>query len=804
LDALLLKIRSLIIVLFSWIAAGCATAATLAFIAAAVGYGQLQQLNAELPDIRVLRNVQYQTPLTVYSRDGLLIAEFGDKKTIPTLIDHIPPQLIDAFLAAEDDSFYTHPGIDYKGLTRATLQYLKSGKKKQGGSTITMQVARNFLLNREKTFKRKIKEIILALKIEREFTKKDILELYLNKIYLGQHAYGVAAAAQIYYGKSLPQLTLAEIAMLAGLPKAPSDYNPIVDPEKGIQRRNYVLSRMLELDFISQAEFEQHSKSPSTAELHIPKPELEASYIAEMVRQEMFSRFGEDAYTLGLKVYTTVDNRLQTAANRAIQRALHEYDERHGYLKTGRAAHKTYADLTQYAPLGDTLPAFVSQVDKNVITAHMQDRSQIEIPWKNIRWAREFITSNLKGASLRSIDALIKPGDIIRVRKLEDDSWALTQIPEVEGALVALNSTNGAVLALNGGFDFYRSKYNRATQSKRQPGSGFKPVIYTAALEQGYTAASMINDAPLVLPGATQSSAWRPENYGNDFLGPISIRTALTKSRNLVSIRLLIKIGLDKAIETAQRLGFKKEQLPRSYTLALGSGYASPLDMARMYAVFANGGFLITPYFIERIEAGDGQILFQAKPDIACPQCEDALPQPPGHAPRVISPQINFLMNSLLRDVVTKGTATAAKVLGRNDLAGKTGTTNEQRDAWFNGFVPSLVATTWVGYDSMQPLGEKETGGHAALPMWIHFMREALQGVPESPLKPPEGIIKTYIGPPADLLAEGKRSGGAWEYFIANAVSQQRDDTFSEEAENGTATAGEEPIAQQQAVESLF
>jgi penicillin-binding protein 1A len=800
----LVKIRSLITVLLNWIAAGCATAATLMLIAAAFGYGQLQQLNAELPDIRVLRNVQYQTPLTVYSRDGLLIAEFGDKKTIPTPIGDIPPQLIDAFLAAEDDSFYTHPGIDYKGLMRASLQYLKSGKKKQGGSTITMQVARNFLLNREKTFKRKIKEIILALKIEREFTKKDILELYLNKIYLGQHAYGVAAAALIYYGKTLQQLTLAETAMLAGLPKAPSDYNPIADPEKGLQRRNYVLARMLELGFISQAEFEQHSKSPSTAELHISKSGLEAPYIAEMVRQEMFNRFGEDAYTLGLKVFTTIDGRLQASANRAIQLALHEYDERHGYLKTSHAAHKTYADLAQYAPLGDTFPAFVSHADKNVVIAHLQDRSQIEISWRNIRWAREFITSDLKGASLRSIDALIKPGDIIRVRKLEDNSWALTQIPEVEGALVSLNPTNGAILALNGGFDFYRSKYNRATQSKRQPGSGFKPVIYTAALEQGYTAASMINDAPLVLPGATQNRVWRPENYGNDFLGPISIRTALTKSRNLVSIRLLIKIGLDKAIETAQRLGFKKEQLPRSYTLALGSGYASPVDMARLYAVFANGGFLITPYFIERIEAGDGKALFQSKPDIACPQCEDALPQPPGYAPRVISPQINFLMNSLLRDVVTRGTATAAKVLGRNDLAGKTGTTNEQRDAWFNGFVPSLVTTTWVGYDSMQPLGEKETGGHAALPMWIHFMREALQGIPESPLKPPEGIIKTYIGPPTDLLAGGKSSGGAWEYFIANAVPQQRDDTLSEESENGTATAGEEPIAQQQAVESLF
>jgi penicillin-binding protein 1A len=790
----------------NWIAAGCATLATLLVFAAAAGYEQLLKLNAELPDIQVLRKVQYQTPLTIYSREGLLIAEFGDKKSIPAAIENIPAQLINAFLAAEDDSFYTHPGIDYNGLIRATLYYLQTGKKKQGGSTITMQVARNFLLSREKTFKRKFKEIILALKIDREFSKKNILELYLNKIYLGQHAYGVAAAAQIYYGKTLAQLTLAEAAMLAGLPKAPSNYNPITDPEKALQRRNYVLERMLKLGFIPPAEFEQHSKSPVTAKLHTSTPELSAPYIAEMVRQEMLGRFGEDAYTLGLKVYTTIDARLQAGANRAIQMGLHEYDERHGYRKSGLATHQTVADLAGFAPLGDTLPALVSRVEKSVAIAYLQDRSQIEISWKNIRWAREFITSDLKGVPLSSINDLIKPEDIIRVRKLADNSWALTQIPEVEGALVSLNPVNGAILALTGGFDFYRSKYNRATQSRRQPGSGFKPVIYTAALEQGYTVASMINDAPLVLPGATQNSVWRPENYGNEFLGPTSIRTALTKSRNLVSIRLLIKTGLNKAIETAQRFGFKKEQLPRSYTLALGSGYASPVDMARLYAVFANGGFLITPYFIDRVAGSDGNILFQAKPDIACPQCEDTLPQPAGYAPRVISPQINFLMNSLLRDVVQKGTATAAKVLGRNDLAGKTGTTNEQRDAWFNGFISSMVTTTWVGYDTMQPLGEKETGGHVSLPMWIHFMREALQNIPDSPpLAPPEGIVKAYIDPHTGVRMPENSGGGAWEYFVANSVPQTYAYTAdTTESEFGLAPEAAESTAQQDSVESLF
>lgn len=805
----MVKIRSLLLALLNGIAAGCASLATLVIFAGAISHEKLQQLNTELPDIQILRKAQYQAPLTIYSREGLLIYEFGDKKSLPVSIENIPPQVINAFLAAEDDGFYTHPGIDYNGLMRAAWQYLQTGQKKQGGSTITMQVVRNFLLSREKTFKRKIKEIILALKIEREFSKNTILELYLNKIYLGQHAYGISAAAQIYYGKTLDQLTLAETAVLAGLPKAPSNYNPIVNPEKARQRRDYVLERMLKLGFITPAEFEQHSKSPITAKLHISAPELSAPYIAEMARQEMLNRFGEEAYTLGLKVYTTIDAKLQNSANRAIQLALHEYDERHGYRKSGRTKQQTFDDLLKRAPLGDTLPALAGRIDKNVLTAYLQDRSEVKIPWKNIRWAREFISSDLKGAPLSNIGSLIKPGDIIRVRKLPDNSWALTQIPEAEGALVSLNPTNGAILALTGGFDFERSKYNRATQSKRQPGSGFKPVIYTAALEQGYTVASLINDAPLVLPGATRNSVWRPENYGEDFLGPVSLRTALTKSRNLVSIRLLIKLGLDKAIETAQRFGFKKEQLPRSYTLALGSGYASPVDMAQMYAVFANGGFMITPYLIDRIEASDGSILFQAKPDIACPQCEDALPQPAGYAPRVISPQICFLMNSLLRDVVQKGTATAAKALGRNDLAGKTGTTNEQRDAWFNGFAPSLVTITWIGYDSMQPLGEKETGGHASLPMWMHFMREALQNVPETPLTPPEGIIKVYIDPHSGLRTAENDGGGVWDYFAANAVPQAYSYTENEEEESESEEVTEvktesAPSQPQDSVESLF
>ncbi|WAK04133.1 penicillin-binding protein 1A [Methylobacter sp. YRD-M1] len=737
--------------------------------AALAGYLLYQKLSMELPDIKALHNVQYQIPLSIYSKDNLLIAQFGEKKRTPINIDEVPQQLIDAFLAAEDERFFKHPGVDYKGLLRAAIQLALTGKKRQGGSTITMQVTRNFLLGREKTYLRKIKEIILALKIENEYSKKQILELYLNQIYMGHRAYGIAAAAQTYYGRALNGLTLAEHAMIAGLPKAPSAYNPITNENRALQRRNYVLRRMLELNYITQQEFENASNQPSTAKLQYVLPELSAPYLAEMVRQKLFDKYGEEAYTSGFKVYTTIDSSLQTTADQALRNTLHAYDERHGYHSAPHANINTVNNFRDVPIIGDTLPACIVSVNKSTATARLQDNITIEIPWENIKWAQNPVKS------------VLKPGDIIRVRQLKNNTWALTQVPEVEGAFVSINPINGAILALSGGFDFFHNKYNRATQAKRQPGSSFKPIIYTTALEEGYTAASFINDAPIVIEDHSQANEeWRPENYNRKFFGPTSIRTALTHSRNIISIRLLKAIGIEKAVSTALRFGFTHEQLPKSLSLALGSGYASPLQMARAYAAFANGGFLIKPYFIERIESNEGKVIYQAKPRIACPSCNSYQELNKTYAPRIISPRINFLMNSLLRDVVQHGTATRAKVLERQDLAGKTGTTNEQRDAWFNGYTPAIAASAWVGFDNYSSLGNLETGGVTALPMWIEFMQTALKNTPEIPFDVPEGIVKAFIDPQTGLLVpEGSRNG-VWEFFQAEHVPNESAPVFED------------------------
>ena len=570
-------------------------------------YFFLMELDKELPDIGQLQHVQYQTPLDIYSQDGLLIAQFGEKRRIPLSIAKIPQLQIKAFLAAEDDRFYKHNGVDFKGLMRASSQLISTGKKRQGGSTITMQVARNFLLSNEKTYLRKLKEIMLALKIEKRYSKEQILELYLNKIYMGQRAYGVAAAAQAYYGKDITELQLHQLAMIAGLPKAPSVYNPIAAPERALQRRNYVLRRMLELQYIDFADYSQAISKPDNATLQSVNVELYAPYIAEMVRQELVGKYGEDAYTLGLKVHTTIPSQLQIAADHALQQTLHQYDERHGYrgfpLKN---AVKNAASLTGNI-VGDTRQALVTALSKFEIAAKLQNGSMISIPWQNIAWTQEFKQSD-------SARSLLRVNDIIQVRLLSDNSWALTQIPAAEAAFVALNPNNGAILALSGGFDFFHSKYNRAIQSKRQPGSGFKPFIYTAALEKGFTAASIINDAPIVIEDPSQENDWRPENYNRRFLGPTPLRVALRESINLVSIRLLQEIGIPHTIETAMRFGFDREQLPGTLSLALGSGYASPLKMAAAYAVFANGGFAVKPYLIERIEDHNGATLFQAYP----------------------------------------------------------------------------------------------------------------------------------------------------------------------------------------------
>ncbi|MCF6254600.1 MAG: transglycosylase domain-containing protein, partial [Thiomicrorhabdus sp.] len=589
-----------------------------------------------------------------------------------------------------------------------------------------------------------------------------------NKIYLGHRSYGVAAAAATYYGKNLSELNISQLAMIAGLPKAPSTFNPISNPKRAQQRRNYVLRRMHDLDHINLKQFNNAIKQPITAFFHANRPESPAPYIAEMVRQEIVKKYGKKAFTLGLNVYTTIDSNLQATASKAVRSALYNYDKRHGYRSLPHQNKKVF-ESSSFTTTADIQTAQVLTITNDIATAKLLDGSIIELPFENIKWARAFKTQNHLGPRLKSISSILKPNDLIQVRQLNNNSWALTQTPNAEAAFVALNSHNGAILALSGGFNFFLNKYNRATQSKRQPGSGFKPIIYTTALENGFTAASVINDAPVVVAGSSQESEWRPENYSKKFFGMTPLRTGLRKSRNLISIRLLRELGIPKATKTALRFGFTKEQIPNSLSLALGSGYASPLQMATVYSVFANGGFLIKPYFIDRIEDNKGNITFQEKPDIACPLCDQTHTNTTGYEPRIISPQINFLMNSLLRDVVQRGTATAAKVLARTDLAGKTGTTNDQKDAWFNGFSSGIAASAWLGFDTSISLGRYETGGKAALPIWIDFMKVALKDKEEQAFLPPTGISKAYIDPKTGLLAPSG-TPGVWEFFRTSHI----------------------------------
>ncbi len=716
----------------------------------------------QLPSLETLKEMKLQVPLRIYTQDGYLMAAFGEQRRIPVHLDEVPLALRQAFLAAEDDRFYDHPGVDYQGILRAALHLLKTGEKQQGGSTITMQVARNFFLSSEKTFSRKIKEILLALKIEHALDKDEILELYLNKIYLGHRAYGVAAAAQIYYGKTLDQLTLPEMAMIAGLPKAPSRYNPITDPERALKRRSYVLKRMHELGYIDDKAFSQAMKAPITASLHAFSIEVEAPYVAEMVRALMVERFGENAYSDGLVVHTTLRADLQRAARRALRQALIDYDRRHGYR--GAAGHAAQPDaIAQWPAVGDLVPAVVLEVKEKRASLRTKDHGTVVLPWKGMAWARPYISADRKGPPPKTARDILKPGDVVYLR-LRGETWELSQIPEVEGALVAISPHDGSILALSGGFDFARSKFNRITQAKRQPGSNIKPFIYSAALEKGFTPASLINDAPVVIEGKV---AWRPENYSGRFHGPTRLREALIHSRNLVSIRLLRAIGIDYAIDYLSRFGFDPQSLPRGLSLALGSAEVTPLELVRGYAVFANGGHLVQPYFIERIEDLDGTVLWKAEPQRACRDC----PRP---APQVISPQNAYLMTSMMKDVIRRGTGRRARVLGRSDLAGKTGTTNDQKDAWFSGFNGDLVTTAWVGFDTPQPLGRGETGARAALPMWIAFMKEALKDQPEHNLPRPSGLVTVRIDPQTGLLARAEQKDALFETFRIGHVPVQK------------------------------
>lgn len=693
--------------------------------------GSLVYLYRQLPDIESLHQEKLEHPLEIYTHDGKLIAQYGPKKSILKPIREIPRPLRLAFLAAEDDRFYQHIGIDWQGLLRAVWVLIKTGEKSQGGSTITMQLARMLFLSPKKTFQRKIKEILLAFRLEHRFSKDQILELYLNRVFLGHHAYGVAAAAKVYYGKELGQLTLAEMAMIAGLPKAPSRYNPLTNPERAKIRRNYVLRRMYELSWISEAQYREAVSAPVTAKRHRIN-EVEAPYVAEMVRHELYRQFGEEIYRRGFRVYTTVDSRLQELANQALREALHQYDERYGYRgvehrfpKLPQSKEEQLTLLEKIDPVGATLPALVLRIQGHRLEVLLDNGEKVSLSQKDVAWATRS----------QSIPRLFRSGDLIRVRRV-GETWRLAQVPQVEGALVAVDGQQGRILALVGGYDFRKNQFNRAVQAERQMGSSFKPILYTAALESGFTLATVINDAPL-----THHRDWNPQNFTKKFYGPTRLRVALRHSRNIVSIKLLEAIGIPAVVETAKRFGFDPEKLPRVPSLALGTAAVSPLQMARAYSVFANGGWLIKPYLIEQIETIDGKVLWQAQPQMACLGCLNA-------APRAISPRIHYLMHSALQDVIRRGTAArAGQEIERRDIAGKTGTTNDYRDAWFNGYGGGITTITWVGFDDYRSLGRGETGGRAALPMWIAFMKEALKGLPEKEFLLPEGIVTVQIDP---------------------------------------------------------
>ena len=799
--------------------------ALLVALALALGAGGVYlYLTPTLPSAEILRDVRLQVPLRVYTRDGKLIAEFGEKRRTPLRLDQVPERMVQAFVAGEDDRFYEHPGVDWEGLTRAVWHLLRTGEKGPGGSTITMQVARNFFLSREKTYLRKLNEILLALKIEREFTKDEILELYVNKIFLGQRAYGVGAAAQVYYGRPIRELSLAQLAMIAGLPKAPSRFNPIANPERGVVRRNYVLRRMFELGDIEEAEYDEARNAPVTAKIHGLTVEVEAPYVAEMVRAHMEATYVADAYTAGYEVYTTLDGRLQHAANAALRQTLMEYDARHGYrgperrLAPGEGARSLEEALAEFPTVGGLLPALVTSVGERVVAAHAKGAGPIEIPFESMEWARPYIDEDRRGRKPESAAAVVQAGDVIRVR-LTENGWRFSQLPEVEGALVSLDPNDGAIVALTGGFDFYRSKFNRVTQAERQPGSSFKPFIYSAALEHGYTPASIINDAPVVFEDPSLKSAWRPENYGGKFFGPTRLRVALYKSRNLVSIRLLRDIGIDFALDHIARFGIDVQRLPQGLSLALGSGELTPLELAAGYSVLANGGYAVEPYFIGRVLDRDGTSPFTAAPLVVCRDCgeEEATVVPtstapagaagastgssaePGAgsprsvrpAPRVVDARNAWLMYSMMRDVIRRGTGRKARVLERGDLAGKTGTTNDLHDAWFSGFSPDLVATAWIGFDRFRPLGQRETGARAALPMWIAYMKEALKGTRERSIQPPRGIVTVRIDPETGEVAGASHEGAVFESFRRERVPPGLAERVSEGG-SGAETVAEE------------
>jgi penicillin-binding protein 1A len=743
-------------------------AVSLVLVAMGVGALTVVLLWPNLPSLEVLTDYRPKIPLRIYSAEGELIGEFGEEKRAVVKIKDVPQVMKAAILAAEDDRFYQHGGVDYLGVVRAAAANLQG--RREGASTITMQVARTFFLTREKTFARKLSEVLLAFKIEANLTKDQILELYINQIFLGQRAYGFGSAANVYFGKNLPELTPAEAALLAGLPQAPSRQNPFVNPKRAQERQQYVLRRMRDVGWLSDDQYKKAVAEP--LRLNPNQKEtfaLKADYIAEMARSAIYEQYGDPAYVSGLRVYTTIRRKDQEAANEALRLGVVEYDHRHGYRgpesfaslpAPGEDAEDAVEEALQDRDaVNDLAAAVVLDASPHEVRAMMRRGEEVKISGDGLKFAaRSLIEKNP--------DRAIRRGAVIRLQPGEKGGYGIAQLPKAEAALVGLDPSDGAIHALAGGFDFNANKFNHATQAWRQPGSSFKPFIYSAALEKGFTPATVLNDAPFVIEAAkTGGQLWEPKNYDNKYEGPMRLRTALAKSKNMVSIRLLQAIGPGYAQDYIQRFGFEAKMHPAYLTMALGAGSATPLQMAAAYAVFANGGYRVKPWFISRVEDNRGETLYTARPERAGIDAE-----------RVLDERNAFLMTNLMRDVVRYGTAAKAMSLGRQDLAGKTGTTNDHIDAWFAGFQGNLAAVAWIGYDTPTNLGANETGGAAALPIWMAYAAKVLKGVPETELVPPAGVVAVNINP-ATGLREHDANGKTTEYFYQESQPPFGDDS---------------------------
>ena len=781
-----------------------------------------------LPPAETIREIPLQIPLRIFSRDGLLIEEVGERRRILISYDDVPQHVVDAFIAAEDRRFFEHPGVDYQGILRAGLLLLKTGQISGGGSTLTQQLARDYFLTREQVFTRKLREAFLAYKIEQEFTKQEIMALFLNKMFFGQRAYGVAAAAQVYFGKNLKDINVAEAATLAGVLPAPSSYNPVRSPANALMRRSYVLGRMNELGLIDDASYEEASNFAIESSLHGTANELVAPYVAEMVRREMLDRYGEATYSAGYKVVTTLDSKMQRAATYSLRNGLLEFTRRRGYRGVIANAQvdpellltpyndwpeELQVSLSNYSSPASLDVAIITRINEdNSADIVLQDGESAILPWHGVSWAEPFVDWETTGPAPETIGEVLQPGDFIYVMEISSGGYALTQLPRAQSAFVSVDPNDGAITSLSGGYDFSISKFNRVTQAIRQPGSSFKPFIYASALQAGNTLATIVLDAPVVINSAALERLWRPINYSGKFYGPQRVRQGLVRSMNLLSVRLLLdKTGIGNTVRFLAPFGFDDSALPRNGSLALGGGNATPLDMAQAYATIANGGYAVSPYVIDSISGADDQILYRANPPVVCRECEikegqaSAAEPLTGHdaliagsseepvvaaektlrdffpdltdddlsidriamlaesyrpdantapdlfesvnlAPRIMTPQIAYLIQDAMRDVIRRGTGIRAnRALRRSDLSGKTGTSNDGRDAWFAGFNRKVVAIVWVGYDDHTPLGPKEEGSRTALPIWIEFMRLVILGTPLDQMPMPEGIISVRI-----------------------------------------------------------